>query len=100
KDSLLMAMLCATPNVDVGLERLLTMARRALLEAALAGGGRGTGFSAALAQQCFINEYVFFQDADETAKAGRLREEVAQALENGEAVTAAKLLALASYCPL
>ncbi len=100
ENRLLEALLCHTPNLDFALERLLTRARRHLLREA---GGQGNGaldFHAALARQCFINEYVFSLDDGELDQAQRLREEVDAALEKGDAVTPSQVAAVASYFPL
>ena len=74
-DPLLSALLDAAPMGDVEIERFLTMARRALLDAAgeMIESGDGIGFYSALARQCFINEYVFAATADEVRKASDLR---------------------------
>jgi Tfp pilus assembly protein PilF/SAM-dependent methyltransferase len=87
-DSLLRALLRAVPNSDVALERDLTSLRRALL---LAGGGTDA-FALALAQQCFLNEYVWNVAADEAAEIGMLRAKAP--------LTEAELVALACYLPL
>ena len=102
RDGLLAALLCAMPNMDVGLERFLTMARHGLLERAVAApdNAQGLAFFSALARQCFINEYVFFAAPDESAAIEKLREKLALSLESGRAFAPLALLALASYGPL
>jgi tetratricopeptide (TPR) repeat protein/SAM-dependent methyltransferase len=101
KDELLQALLVCAPNVDMALERLLTGARRALLDAALQGSQiADMNFAAALARQCFINEYVFAQTEDEAAQVRRLRDNIASALEKGAPVSASCLVAVAAYLPL
>lgn len=95
-DELLQALLVSAPNVDMTLERLLTGARRALLDAAPIQ----MDFASALARQCFINEYVFPITGDEREHAGRLRDALAVALESGSPVSAASLVAVAAYFPL
>ncbi|MGH6828588.1 MAG: tetratricopeptide repeat protein, partial [Rhizomicrobium sp.] len=101
-DDLLLALLNSTQNTDVELERFLTMARRALLDRALADGAdeEGLKFHAALAAQCFINDYVFFCDEDEASRAGRLRDELGADLESGAPIAPLRLLAVATYFPL
>ncbi|MEQ1661675.1 MAG: tetratricopeptide repeat protein [Thiobacillus sp.] len=97
-DALLCALLTATPVCDVGLERLLTLARRAiLLEADV---GASLNFHSALAQQCFINEYVFALDEAEIQQAGLLAEALENALATQAEVPAIWPLALATYLPL
>ncbi len=97
-DELLCALLTATQMCDVQLERLLTLARRALLFNADAAAA--LDFHSALAQQCFINEYVFALDETEIHQAGILAEALDQALANGTDVPAHWPLAVASYLPL
>ncbi len=87
-DLLLRALLRAVPNSDVELERKLTAARRALLLA----GGAADDFAVALAQQCFINEYVWGIAADEAAQIAHLKAKPSP--------SAAELVALACYLPL
>ena len=57
-------------------------------------------FYAALARQCFINEYVFFHDAEEIRRAARQRDDLAASLEAGTPVLSLQLLAVAAYFPL
>jgi tetratricopeptide (TPR) repeat protein/SAM-dependent methyltransferase len=102
QDSLLLALLCRTPNLDIELERLLTMARRHLLQTAMAApqDEAALEFRAALAQQCFINEYVFSQGEEELAQARQLRDGLIAALERGERASACQIAAVAAYFPL
>jgi tetratricopeptide (TPR) repeat protein/SAM-dependent methyltransferase len=89
EDALLAALLKATPITDVLLERELTAARRALL----LEGGQAGDFAAALAQQCFLNEYVWSFAADEAAEVARLQQEP-------QAFSEAQWVLLACYLPL
>jgi tetratricopeptide (TPR) repeat protein/SAM-dependent methyltransferase len=103
KDELLQALLVRAPNVDMALERLLTMVRLTLLDAAQ---NRAPvvetllDFNSALARQCFINEYVFPQAQDEAMRAAGLRDDLAAALESGSSVSASSIVAVAAYFPL
>jgi tetratricopeptide (TPR) repeat protein/2-polyprenyl-3-methyl-5-hydroxy-6-metoxy-1,4-benzoquinol methylase len=101
-DELLLALLVSAQNTDVELERFLTMARRALLEAAASDDADdgAIGFYAALARQCFINEYVFFKSEEEIDRASELRDALAVALERGTPISSLELLAVAAYFPL
>ena len=101
-DELLLALLVSAQNTDIALERFLTMTRRLLLDAAAADHAEDEAleFYAALARQCFINEYVFFHDAEEIRRAGALRDAVATALETGAPISPSRLLAVAAYFPL
>ena len=101
-DPLLSALLDAAPIGDVEMERFLTMARRALLDAAgeMIESGDGIGFYSALARQCFINEYVFAATADEVRKASDLRNLLSAALTADAPVPVLWLVAVAAYFPL
>ena len=69
-DPLLIAFLQSVINVDPVVERVLTSLRRWLLVTkadALASGEGVLPFAAALAQQCFVNEYVFGCSDEEQA---------------------------------
>jgi len=99
-DGLLLALLVSAQNTDVELERFLTMARRILLEAGDDADGAGLEFYAALARQCFINEYVFFHSEEEIRRAAELRDALAASLETGTPVSSLRLLAVAAYFPL
>ena len=99
-DMLLRAVLCATPNSDLVLEAALTKARRDILARALAEDHRDADFAVALAQQCFLNEYVFWQEADEEAKVASLQAQIESMLAAGTAIAPPLLTALACYVPL
>lgn len=101
-DALLRALLDAMPVCDIEMERFLTMARHALLEAAMAGGEADAtlNFYSALARQCFINEYVFSCTGDEINQATDLRDSLAAALESQAEIPALWPLAVAAYFPL
>jgi len=88
------------------MERFLTMARRAMLEAAAGLKdapdeiGAGLTFFSALACQCFINEYVFSHTEDEIQKASKLRASLVAALEARTGVPVLWPVAVAAYFPL
>jgi Flp pilus assembly protein TadD/2-polyprenyl-3-methyl-5-hydroxy-6-metoxy-1,4-benzoquinol methylase len=88
EDALLLALLTSAPNTDIPLERFLTLLRGAMLREQPAGAET---FAAALAQQCFINDYVFAAGADELAAARAIVPDSATPLQ---------LLLLAAYFPL
>jgi tetratricopeptide (TPR) repeat protein/SAM-dependent methyltransferase len=100
QDELLLTLLRLTPNLDIALEDMLTAARRDLLLAVTAGEAAASPFQAALAQQCFINEYIFAQTADEAAQVATLRDGVIAALDTSNDISPAMLVALAAYVPL
>jgi 2-polyprenyl-3-methyl-5-hydroxy-6-metoxy-1,4-benzoquinol methylase len=54
----------------------------------------------ALAQQCFINEYVYAQTDSETKRAGELRKVLMEKLAAGDDISPLLLAAVATYFPL
>lgn len=91
-----------TPINDLGVERMLTKLRRALLEAALSGDCADVwlAFSTALALHCFTNEYVFSETTEELAAVEQLERRIGVMLEEETAVPPALVAVLASYRPL
>lgn len=101
-DPLLLALLDATPVCDIEMERFLTMARHALLEAATADADNiaALNFHSALSRQCFINEYVYAHSDDEIREAAGLRDSLAAALQADADIPALWPVAVAAYFPL
>jgi tetratricopeptide (TPR) repeat protein/SAM-dependent methyltransferase len=105
-DPLLHCLLTRTPAADMRLERFLTAMRHALLDTAVQATDAETveddvlALACALAQQCFLNGYVFQHADEEIARAQRLRDEVAAALASGAAVPLLRIVAVAAYMPL
>lgn len=101
-DPLLCALLDAAPVCNIEMERFLTMARHALLEAATTDADNiaALNFHSALSRQCFINEYVYAHSDDEIRKAAGLRDSLASALQANADVPALWPLAVAAYFPL
>ncbi len=104
-DRLLRLLLVSTPVWDVTLERLLTAARYAVLDLASAtpapeASGAVLNLCGALAQQCFLNEYVFDCSHDEQERASTLRDRLAAALTSGDVVPPLMVAAVAAYVPL
>lgn len=103
---LLASVLIAGPVCDLRLERFLTLARRALLDAVdLARPEKGSDpalltFPAALARQCHINEYVFAQTPEETEQVTALRQSVLDALAQDRLCPPMWVVTLAAYEPL
>jgi tetratricopeptide (TPR) repeat protein/SAM-dependent methyltransferase len=106
KNQLLRALLLAAPVSDLRLERFLTVARRAILECAAASEASDCPdpsfmkFATALAQQCFINEYIFSCDHDESIQANNLRELLIAALQSNAPVPELWIAAIGAYFPL
>lgn len=105
-DPLLCGLLISTPICDIAMERFLTMARCAMLESVSrltvpdVESPSVLGFYCALAQQCFINEYVFSHTEDEIQQANKLREALIEALETNVQVPTQLLVTVASYFSL
>lgn len=106
KDPLLLRLLETDTIADVGLERLLTSLRHALLAVARDGGVEAAGddtllgFYCALARQCFINDYVYSLTAAEQDEVRQLRERIERALADGTACPAPWVVTAAAYFPL
>ncbi|HEU4550026.1 MAG TPA: class I SAM-dependent methyltransferase [Rhizomicrobium sp.] len=97
RDPLLLILLRVTPNQDAVLEDSLVAARAALLRTP---DDAMLNFHCALAQQCFLNEYVWTCSDEERHLADYLEQEIAAALNCGVAVAPSKVAALATYRPL
>ena len=92
---------------SVALEMLLTNARAKVLRIA---GGQETdareadaeivAFACALAQQCFINEYIYVQAAEEIELAASVRDRLLHNLVAGDAIPPLALAAVAAFFPL
>jgi 2-polyprenyl-3-methyl-5-hydroxy-6-metoxy-1,4-benzoquinol methylase len=104
-DALLLALLQSTVIHERELERLFTATRRALLEQVVETGapvceGSSIEFYCALAQQCFLNEYVFAAGAVEETRLACVHNRVVEALRSEVAVAPLDLTVIASYQPL
>lgn len=105
-DRLLCGVLEKTLVCDIELERFLISARQAILEAANDCCSSQPleasilRFYCSLAQQCFINEYIFAQTNDEEEQATRLRELVIEALASKAPLPEIVLVAVAAFFPL
>jgi 2-polyprenyl-3-methyl-5-hydroxy-6-metoxy-1,4-benzoquinol methylase len=93
EDALLFDLLTSAPNTDIALEHFLTMLRGAMLrDLADSADADAQTVAAALAQQCFINDYVFLPGEGEVA--------AARALAEWADISPLQLLLVASYIPL
>lgn len=103
-DGLLDALLGTSPVVTVEMERVLTTVRRALLSeldmGALDAPEMWLPLASAIAQQNFLNEYVFDVSDGENAQVLKLRDAVAALLQRNETVEPVRVTILASYLPL
>ena len=101
-NQLLRRLLETDPVTDLGLERVLTNARHAILTSAADGvvDEELLDFYCAVARQCFINEYVFALTESEGDQAEKLRATLDGALAAGEQVSALSLAIVGAYFPL
>lgn len=103
-NSLLCAMLTSGPIPDAEIETFLTILRRNVLKAALTASLKENDEVAvlhcSLAQQCFINEYVYYQTTEEIADSHKLLNQLTQALEGNQSIPAILVVAVACYFPL
>jgi len=90
------------PINDLDVERLLTALRRNLLLARDPENPDGDAlpFLAALALQCFTNEYVYPETSEETDAVSRLDRELSECARNGQKTEAYMLALLGAYRPL
>jgi len=105
-DPLLRALLENAQVCDLGFERLLTMVRRSMLDAAsqTAAGAdpdeRTLSFYCAVARQCFLSEFVYSFTVEEIERAQRFRDELVAALSSGTVPSLMSVVAVAAYFPL
>jgi Flp pilus assembly protein TadD/SAM-dependent methyltransferase len=102
-DALLCSLLESTPVCDRVMERFLTLARFALLDAVHDCRDMPSDllrFTCALARQCFIDDYVFAVTDAELERAQVLRDDVVAAVARGDPVTAMQVAIVGAYFPL
>lgn len=89
---------------SLGIELLLTHLRRALLGRAMTAAtgvdGETLGLFCALARQCFINEFVFDQNDEETRHAQQMRGALLREIADNGEISPLLLAAVAAYFPL
>jgi 2-polyprenyl-3-methyl-5-hydroxy-6-metoxy-1,4-benzoquinol methylase len=107
ENTFLRCALGATIIRGVPLETFLTGLRQALLRLtddadadSNAAQADRLGLFCALAEQCFLNEYVFAQTADETSRAAQLHDQLRQKLHDGADIPLALIAAVGAYFPL
>jgi tetratricopeptide (TPR) repeat protein/SAM-dependent methyltransferase len=90
------------PINHVTIERTLTFLRRAMLQEAIVGkrDKESLAFSASMALQCFINEYVFFETSEETESVGHIEQQIAKLVEKGRDAPPSLVATLGAYRPL
>jgi 2-polyprenyl-3-methyl-5-hydroxy-6-metoxy-1,4-benzoquinol methylase len=104
-DAMLLALLQSRVIHDLELERLFTAVRRGLLEQAANSVSdvlepSSIEFYCALAQQCFLNEYVFAHGDLEGEQLQRLHGRIVEALRSEAEVSPLDLIVIACYVPL
>ncbi len=102
-DGLLRTILQCGPVTDIGLERLLTSMRYAMLTTGLADelpDQRSLEFFCSVARQCFINEYAFPVTGAEEEASQRLRNVLQQALASGDPCPGIWAVVAGAYFPL
>lgn len=102
QDDLLCRLLETDPITDLGLERLLTNVRGAIVQTAAREtcDERILGLCCSLARQCFINEYVFATTEAETHAVEELRAALKNTLAEGKTPPAHWLPIVGAYVPL
>jgi 2-polyprenyl-3-methyl-5-hydroxy-6-metoxy-1,4-benzoquinol methylase/tetratricopeptide (TPR) repeat protein len=104
-EALLLALLRTRVMHDLELERLLTAIRRGLLAEVAAGNltsleDGAFRFYCNLAQQCFLNEYVYALSDRERTQLQTVQARITDALTAGRPAAPLDLIASASYQPL
>jgi tetratricopeptide (TPR) repeat protein len=104
--SLLGAMLSSSHIPDAEIEIFLTSLRFHLLKAATSvilkedETEEVATFYCSLAQQCFINEYVYFQTQEEIERSYQLLHQLTTALEENQSISEVLIISVACYFPL
>jgi len=90
------------PIDDLEIERMLTVVRRTMLKETLVGKGddKDLAFSAALALQCFTNEYIYSETDEEKAAVEQLHQQIAALVEKEHDIHPSLVTALGAYRPL
>jgi tetratricopeptide (TPR) repeat protein/2-polyprenyl-3-methyl-5-hydroxy-6-metoxy-1,4-benzoquinol methylase len=102
-DELLIKLLQRDPITDIGFEYVLTSARATLLNSATNDEEHDTQlleFYAALARQCFINEYAYSLPPHEAEQAHALRQKLAKAIADNATMSPLWVVAAGAYVPL
>jgi 2-polyprenyl-3-methyl-5-hydroxy-6-metoxy-1,4-benzoquinol methylase/Flp pilus assembly protein TadD len=105
REAMVLALLQSKVVHDLELERLLTAIRRGLLQHAIAADRRrldddGLEFFCSLAQQCFLNAYVFALGDIERTHVQQVEDRIVAAFKAGTEIAPLDLIVTASYLPL
>jgi tetratricopeptide (TPR) repeat protein/SAM-dependent methyltransferase len=104
--SLLLAMLSSSHIPDAKIEIFLASLRRHLLKVAASvifnedETEEVLALYCALAKQCFINDYVYFQTQEEIKRSHQLINKLTKALEDNQSIPAVWVISVACYFPL
>ena len=104
-NALLITLLENAPVCDFAVERFLTLVRRTMLDAAedvdaADPSAAIVAFYAAVARQCYLNEYVLACEEGELRRAQALRRAIDEATASNNPIPALALIVAASYAPL
>ncbi len=96
---LFLQILRLTPVIDLEIEWMLTLLRRALLKEVVSGNTnkKRLPFLTALAHQCFINEYVFHETDDEASDVKKLEQQIAKMVKKGRNISSSCVVMLGAY---
>jgi SAM-dependent methyltransferase len=103
RDQLLCCLLESSPITDVGLERLLSNVRMAMLTTGTEDNRRDDrllGLYCTVARQCFINQYVFSMTEVEADQVQRLQASLERALARGDPCPSLWPAIVGAYLPL
>jgi 2-polyprenyl-3-methyl-5-hydroxy-6-metoxy-1,4-benzoquinol methylase len=105
RDGLANAVFTTSPVTAIAIERVLTAARRVLLNKVVdcksaREAGEWLSFASIIAQQCYINEYVFDVSERETDLVSALRGRIELAMEHDKPVEPVMIALLGCYVPL
>jgi Flp pilus assembly protein TadD/2-polyprenyl-3-methyl-5-hydroxy-6-metoxy-1,4-benzoquinol methylase len=104
RNTLLLAVLETTPVSNMEFECFLTAMRFALLQTAASAPGQikepALRLYSALAQQCFINGYIYDWTDEECQQAHALRARLVEALKSNARIASLWPIAVAAYFPL
>jgi 2-polyprenyl-3-methyl-5-hydroxy-6-metoxy-1,4-benzoquinol methylase len=103
-DQLLRGLLEREPITDIGLERLLTNVRYAMLTLCSTSEGEWNEtfleFFCGVARQCFLNEYIYPLTESEAAQAIELKATLGDKIKAGDLIPASCLVTAGAYFPL
>ena len=105
RSRLLIALMQSAPITDLALEKFLTALRSVIMEIASGAASPAVennvlAFGCAVAQQCYLNEYVYSRTDDELECACRLRDQLRETIADGAHISGILIAGVAAYFPL